>query len=138
MPVKCIGLRTSTYYVHHTTDQDILKPQQVDATLGCRCLIVEKNLSGKRSIIRKKMHLQLSPLIVWIALVMVNTHAKFQANIFNNKMSVKQSCPHLSFCDELCQLYDVIYSWQSSSQNERLWSCPPTTTLIEEVAQFIC
>ena len=26
-----------------------------------------------------------------------------------------------SFCDELCQLYDITsYSWQSSSQNERL------------------
>ena len=36
--------------------------------------------------------------------------------------------PQAFFCDELCQLYDVSYSWQSSSQNER--PCPRHTIQI--------
>ena len=33
---------------------------------------------------KKKMYLKLSPLIVWIALWIVNKHSEFQVNIFSN------------------------------------------------------
>ena len=41
----------------------------------------------KRDIIlkKKKMHFELSPLIVWIALWIVNTYSKFQVNTFTDK-----------------------------------------------------
>ena len=41
------------------------------------------------------MHFELSPLIVWIALWMVNTYSKFQINIFSNHRDVTK-CQ--SFC----------------------------------------
>ena len=41
------------------------------------------------------MHFELSPLIVWIALWMVNTYSKFQINIFSNHRDITK-CQ--SFC----------------------------------------
>ena len=34
------------------------------------------------------MHFELSPLIIWIALWIVNTYSKFQVNIFSNKRNI--------------------------------------------------
>ena len=34
------------------------------------------------------MHLELSPVIVWIALWIVNTYSKFQVNIFNSSTDI--------------------------------------------------
>ena len=39
----------------------------------------------------KKMHFKLSSLIVWITLWIVNTHSKFQVNIFSNNRDYKMS-----------------------------------------------
>ena len=57
---------------------------------GCQrsavgCLMEDKkNLSKKGRIILKKMHFELSPFIVWIALWVVNTYSLFPVNIFSN------------------------------------------------------
>ena len=56
------------------------------------CLIEDEN--QKKDIIlkkKKKMHFELSPLIVWI----VNTYSEFQANIFSNSRDITKC--H-SFC----------------------------------------
>ena len=37
---------------------------------------------------KKKMHFELSPLIVWIALWIVNTYFDFQINIFGNDRDI--------------------------------------------------
>ena len=37
------------------------------------------------------MHFELSPLIVWIVIWMVNTHSEFQVNIFINNRYYKMS-----------------------------------------------
>ena len=37
------------------------------------------------------MHFELSPLVVWIALWIVNTSSKFQVNIFSNEKHYKMS-----------------------------------------------
>ena len=39
----------------------------------------------------KKMHFELSPLIVWISLWIVNTYSEFQVNILSNKRYYKMS-----------------------------------------------
>ena len=56
---------------------------------GCQRLAVVSLIEDKKSKMKKghnseKMHFELSPLIVWIALWAVNTYSEFQENIFNN------------------------------------------------------
>ena len=58
------------------------------------CLIEVENTKSKKvhnSEKKKKMHFELSPLIVWIALWIVNTYSEFQVNIFSNKRDVLQN-----------------------------------------------
>ena len=42
-------------------------------------------------ILKTKMHFELSPLILWIALWIVNTYSEFQVNIFSNNRYYKMS-----------------------------------------------
>ena len=44
---------------------------------------------------KKNMHFELSPLIIWIALWIVNTYSEFQVNIFNNNRDITK---WRSFC----------------------------------------
>ena len=67
---------------------------QKKKSTACRCQRSDvrskriKSLSGKRGIVLSKMHFELSPLIVWIALWIVIAYSKFEVNIFSNyKMS---------------------------------------------------
>ena len=45
-----------------------------------------KSKKGHNS--EKNVHLELSPLIVWITLWIVNTHFEFQSNIFSNNRDI--------------------------------------------------
>ena len=45
------------------------------------------------------MHFELSPLIVWIALWIVNTNYEFQINIFNNNTDIAK-------CQRFCMTTD--------------------------------
>ena len=70
---------------------------------GCQrlpvgCLIEDKRFKSKKghnSKKKKKVHLELSPLIVWIALWIVNTYFKFQVNTFCHNIDITK-CQ--SFC----------------------------------------
>ena len=55
---------------------------------------------GHNSEKTKKMHFELSPLIVWIALWIVNTYFEFQVNIFSNNRDISKC--H-SFCTRTTQ-----------------------------------
>ena len=46
------------------------------------CLIVDKRFKSKKGHNSEKMHFELSPLIVWIAVWLVNAYSEFQVNIF--------------------------------------------------------
>ena len=55
--------------------------------LALGCLIEDKNSKSKKehnSEKKKKMHFELPPLIVWIAVWIVNTYSHFLKNIFSN------------------------------------------------------
>ena len=45
------------------------------------------------------MHVELSPLIVWIALLIVNTYSEFQVNIVSNNRNITK-CQFLYHKDE--------------------------------------
>ena len=59
------------------------------------CLIKDKNLKRGIFLIKKKMHIELSLLIVKTALWTVNTYSNFQVNIFSNNRDITK-CQ--SFC----------------------------------------
>ena len=50
----------------------------------------KKCKSKKEHNSEKEMHFELSTLIVWIALWIVNTYSKFQVNIFSNKRDISK------------------------------------------------
>ena len=56
--------------------------------------------SCKGGIILKLMHFELTPLIVWIALRIVNTYFKFQINIFSNDRDITK-CQFLHHDDKV-------------------------------------
>ena len=64
--------------------------------LAVGCLIEDKKSKSKRgNNSENKMHFELSPLIVWIALWIVNTFAEFQVNIFSGNRDIAK---WQSFC----------------------------------------
>ena len=63
--------------------------------LAVGCLIEDKKSKSKKGHNSDKNAFQLSPLIVWISLWIVNTHSEFQVNIFSNKRAIT-TCQ--SFC----------------------------------------
>ena len=70
----------------------------------CQCsavghLIEDKKYfkSKKGIILKKKKHFELSSLIAWIALWIVNTYSEFQVNIFSNNRDITKC--H-SFCTQ--------------------------------------
>ena len=52
------------------------------------CLIENKNSKPKKGHNSEKMNSELSPLIVWIALWIVNKFSEFQVNIFSNNRDI--------------------------------------------------
>ena len=65
--------------------------------LVCWCLIENKKSMSKKghNFEGKKMHFELSSLIIWIALWIVNTYSKFQENIFRNDRDITK-------CQKFC------------------------------------
>ena len=59
------------------------------------CLIEDKKSKLKKGHNSEKMHFELSSLIVWITLWIVNTYSEFQVNIFSNNRDITK-CQ--SFC----------------------------------------
>ena len=67
--------------------------------LGCELLDREKKSKSKEGHnSERKKSFELSPLITWTALWIVNTHSKFQVNIVSNNIDITK-CQ--SFCTTL-------------------------------------
>ena len=52
--------------------------------------MVDKKAKSKKENNSEKMHFELSPLIVWIALWIVKTYSEFQVNIFSNNRDIEK------------------------------------------------
>ena len=78
---------------------------------GCQCSAVgyliedKKSKSKKTHNSEKKMHFELSPLIVWIALWIVNTYSEFQVNIFSNNRDMTK-------CQRFCTFFFFFSNYQ--------------------------
>ena len=71
-----------------------------NARLWPGCIIGDeksRSKKGNNSGGKKKMHFELSPLIIWIDLWIVNTYSKFEVNIVNNNRNITK-------CESFCMM----------------------------------
>ena len=67
----------------------LLQSENKGNACGCQCSAVGRWIEDKKSMSKKghnsekKMHFELSPVIVWIALWIVDTYFEFHVNIFS-------------------------------------------------------
>ena len=89
-------------------------------TLGCGVLDGDKKSKSKKGHKpeeKKKMHFELSPLKVWIALWTVNTYLEFQVNIFSDDCGISE-CQSFADTDHSDDAKAIATPW-ISPENRR-------------------